>query len=91
MKIPFNKVYQTGAEDAYVLEAIHSGLQCGNHKFCNKVIDLMKSTYGFQQVYLTPSGTAALDSCRTGITARSAVSWRQYGSARISSSGTRVI
>lgn len=61
MKIPFNKVYQTGAEDAYVLEAIHSGLQCGNHKFCNKVIDLMKSTYGFQQVYLTPSGTAALE------------------------------
>lgn len=61
MKIPFNKVYQTGAEDAYVLEAIHSGLQCGNHKFCNKVMDLMKSTYGFQQVYLTPSGTAALE------------------------------
>lgn len=61
MKIPFNKVYQTGAENAYVLEAIHSGLQCGNHKFCNKVIDLMKSTYGFQQVYLTPSGTAALE------------------------------
>lgn len=61
MKIPFNKVYQTGAEDAYVLEAIHSGLQCGNHQFCNRVIERMKSTYGFQQVYLTPSGTAALE------------------------------
>lgn len=61
MKIPFNKVYQTGAEDAYVLEAIHSGLQCGNHQFCNRVIDLMKQRYGFQQVYLVPSGTAALE------------------------------
>lgn len=61
MKIPFNKVYQTGAEDAYVLEAIHSGLQCGNHQFCERVIALMKQRYGFQQVYLVPSGTAALE------------------------------
>lgn len=61
MKVPFNKVYITGAEDAYVLDAIHSGYQCGNHKYCTKVIDLMKSVYGFQQVYLTPSGTAALE------------------------------
>lgn len=61
MKVPFNKVYQTGAEDAYVLEAIHSGLQCGNHQFCERVIDLMKQRYGFQQVYLVPSGTAALE------------------------------
>lgn len=61
MKVPFNKVYITGEEDAYVLDAIHSGLQCGNHKYCNKVIELMKSVYGFQQVYLTPSGTAALE------------------------------
>ena len=61
MKVPFNKVYQTGAEDAYVLEAIHSGLQCGNHQFCERVIALMKQRYGFQQVYLVPSGTAALE------------------------------
>lgn len=61
MKVPFNKVYQTGSEDAYVLEAIHSGLQCGNHSFCGRVIDLMKSSYGFQQVYLVPSGTSALE------------------------------
>lgn len=61
MKIPFNKVYHTGDEDAYVLEAIHSGQQCGNHQFCERVIDLMKRTYGFHQVYLVPSGTAALE------------------------------
>lgn len=61
MKIPFNKVYLTGDEDAYVLKAVHSGLQCGNHQFCERVIELMKDKYGFQQVYLTPSGTAALE------------------------------
>lgn len=61
MKVPFNKVYITGDEDKYVLEAIHSGLQCGNHQFCDRVIKLMKKKYGFQQVYLTPSGTAALE------------------------------
>lgn len=61
MKVLFNKVYQTGDEDKYVLEAIHSGAQCGNHQFCERVISLMKSKYGFEQVYLTPSGTAALE------------------------------
>lgn len=61
MKIPFNRVYLTGDEDAYALEAIHSGLQCGNHQFCERVIQRMKESYGFQQIYLTPSGTAALE------------------------------
>lgn len=61
MKVPFNKVYLTGKEDEYVLEAIHSRMQCGNHQFCTRVIELMKQAYGFSQVYLTPSGTAALE------------------------------
>lgn len=61
MKIPFNKVYVTGDEDAYMLEAVHSGFQCGNHQFCERVIQRMKKSYGFQQVYLTPSGTSALE------------------------------
>lgn len=61
MKVPFNKVYLTGHEDSYVLEAIHSRMQCGNHRFCNRVMELMKQNYGFAQVYLTPSGTAALE------------------------------
>ena len=61
MKVPFNQVYLTGDEDTYVLEAIHSGLQCGNHQFCDRVINLMKNKYRFNQVYLTPSGTAALE------------------------------
>lgn len=42
-------------------EALLSGKLCGNHAFCGKVIDRMKEDYGFSQVYLTPSGTAALE------------------------------
>ncbi|MBO4264077.1 MAG: dTDP-4-amino-4,6-dideoxygalactose transaminase [Bacteroidales bacterium] len=61
MKIPFNKVYFPAREDEYVLEALHSGAHCGNHAFCDKVIALMKSRYGFRNVFLTPSGTAALE------------------------------
>ncbi len=61
MNIPFNKVYITGREEKYVLEALHSGKHCGNHGFCNRVIDLMKSKHGFQEVFLVPSGTAALE------------------------------
>ena len=60
-KIPFNKVYFTGKEEKYLLDALYSGAHCGNHNFCNKVINLMKKKYGFDEVYLTPSCTAALE------------------------------
>ena len=61
MKIPFNKVYFTGNEEKYVLEALRSGAHCGNHGFGSKVIRLMKEKYGFGEVFLTPSCTAALE------------------------------
>ncbi|KAB1155813.1 dTDP-4-amino-4,6-dideoxygalactose transaminase [Flavobacterium luteum] len=61
MNIPFNKVYITGNEEKYMLEALYSGKQCGNHGFCTKVIDLMKAKHGFNEVFLVPSGTAALE------------------------------
>lgn len=61
MKIPFNKVHFTGKEEKYMLDALHSGAHCGNHSYCDKVIDLMKKKYDFGEVYLTPSGTAALE------------------------------
>lgn len=61
MNIPFNKVYITGNEEKYLLEALYSGKQCGNHGFCNKVIDLMKAKHNFNEVFLVPSGTAALE------------------------------
>ncbi len=61
MIIPFNKPYLTGDEERYMKEALLSGKLCGNHAFCERVIDRMKTDYGFSQVYLTPSGTAALE------------------------------
>jgi len=61
MQIPFNKVYFTGNEETYMLESLHSGKHCGNHSFCNKVINLMKQTHNYNEVFLTPSGTAALE------------------------------
>lgn len=61
MNIPFNKVYFTGNEEKYMLEALKSGKHCGNHSFCNKAIAHMKKAHGYQEVFLVPSGTAALE------------------------------
>jgi len=61
MKIPFNKVYFTGKEEKYVLDALKSGAHCGNHKYCNKVVNLIKEKYNFKEVFLTPSCTSALE------------------------------
>lgn len=61
MKIPFNKVYLTGDEEQYVIDALHSGQLCGNHKYCKKVLELIRSKYGFESAFLVPSGTAALE------------------------------
>lgn len=61
MIIPFNKVYHTDKEEEYILEALRSGKHCGNHQFCSKVINLMKEKHNFNEVFLVPSGTAALE------------------------------
>ncbi|OEK06777.1 dTDP-4-amino-4,6-dideoxygalactose transaminase [Roseivirga misakiensis] len=62
MRIPFNKVYAANKEEQYVLEALRSGAHCGNHSFCNRVIDLIKNKYqDLGEIYLTPSCTAALE------------------------------
>lgn len=61
MNIPFNKVYFTGNEEKYMIDALHSGKHCGNHDYCNRVIALMKAKHGFNEVFLTPSCTAALE------------------------------
>lgn len=61
MQIPFNKVYLAGNEEKYMLEALYSGKHCGNHSFCKKVTDLMKEDHNFNDIFLTPSATAALE------------------------------
>jgi dTDP-4-amino-4,6-dideoxygalactose transaminase len=61
MKIPFNKPFLTGNEESYIKQALISEKHCGNNMFCNKVIDIMQSNHGFKSVFLTPSGTSALE------------------------------
>lgn len=61
MKIPFNQVYLSGKEEAYVLHALKSGKHCGNHEYNTRIINLMKEKFGFGDVFLVPSGTAALE------------------------------
>ena len=61
MKIPFNKVYIAGNEEKYLLDSLYSGAHCGNHLYCNKVINLMKEKHSFNETFLVPSGTAALE------------------------------
>lgn len=61
MNIPFNKVYFTGNEEKYIIDALHSGKHCGNHSYCSKVQELIKAKHGFDNAFLVPSGTAALE------------------------------
>jgi dTDP-4-amino-4,6-dideoxygalactose transaminase len=61
MKIPFNNIFLTGKEEEYIKNALNSGRLSGNNTFGNKVIDLMKKKHSFNEVFLTPSGTAALE------------------------------
>jgi len=59
--IPFNIPFLTGDEEPYMLDAMRSGKHCGNHGWGMKCIQHMKEKYGFHEVFLTPSGTAALE------------------------------
>lgn len=59
--IPFNVPFLTGDEESYMLDALRSGKHCGNHGWGVKCIQHMKEKYGFHEVFLTPSGTAALE------------------------------
>jgi len=61
MKIPFNKPYLSGREEKYILEALRSRAHCGNHKFGQQCISLMKEKYGFCEVFLTTSCTSAME------------------------------
>lgn len=59
--IPFNQPYLTGDEQRYMLEALQSHKHCGNYAWGMKCIEVMKEKCGFGEVFLTPSGTAALE------------------------------
>jgi len=60
-RIPFNQPYLSGDEQAYMLQVLQSRKHCGNHEWGMKCVEWMKETCGFGEVFLTPSGTAALE------------------------------
>jgi dTDP-4-amino-4,6-dideoxygalactose transaminase len=59
--IPFNKPYLINEAEEYVLDSLRSGSHCGNNKWNKKCINLLKEKYGFGEIFLVPSGTAALE------------------------------
>ncbi len=61
MRIPFNIPYLTGKEGDYIQEALESKRHCGNHGFARKAIAHMQEKHGLGEVFLTPSGTSALE------------------------------
>jgi len=61
MKIPFNLPFITENEEAYVLDALRSQRHCGNHAYCQKVIERMSADHKYDNVFLTPSCTVALE------------------------------
>ncbi|MBU0519797.1 dTDP-4-amino-4,6-dideoxygalactose transaminase [bacterium] len=61
MTIPFNKPYLSGREEEYLRDALQSRAHCGNRTYTEKCIRLMKEKYGFGEVFLTPSCTAAME------------------------------
>lgn len=61
MMIPFNIPYIPEKTERYMLEALRSAKHCGNHGWNQKCIDWMKDRYEFEEVFMVPSGTAALE------------------------------
>lgn len=59
--IPFNIPYLTGHEEEYIRDALQSRRHCGNYDYGRKSIELLKKKFGFLEVFLTPSCTAALE------------------------------
>jgi dTDP-4-amino-4,6-dideoxygalactose transaminase len=59
--ILFNEPHLSGKEINYIREAILSGHLAGNNKFTKKCQEFLENRYGFQKVFLTASGTGALE------------------------------
>ena len=60
-KVPFNLPYIAGKEAQYFKTALESLRHCGNQSFGQRCIKLLKTQYGFLEVYLNPSCTAAME------------------------------
>jgi dTDP-4-amino-4,6-dideoxygalactose transaminase len=61
IKIPFNVPFVSSSAHRYILDSINSKFHCGNGPFAKKCIAFLKEKYSFNEVFLTPSGTDALE------------------------------
>lgn len=59
--IPFNKPFVAGKELYYIAQAVTFGNLSGDGHFTQLCSNLLKETFGSQEVLLTPSCTAALE------------------------------
>ncbi|MBM4229461.1 MAG: dTDP-4-amino-4,6-dideoxygalactose transaminase [Gammaproteobacteria bacterium] len=59
--IPFNKPYLARNTERYVRDALISRQHSGNRQWGLRCVEFLKARYGFQEVFLVPSGTAALE------------------------------
>ncbi len=60
-KIPFNIPPYVEGEEEYVNESIRSHAICGDNSFTNKCENLMEERFSSKKMYLTTSGTTALE------------------------------
>lgn len=61
MIIPFHKTYSSSKDEEYILEAFRSTHHSGNVDFGQRAISFMRKKYGYQEIFLSPSGTASLE------------------------------
>jgi len=61
IKIPFNQPVFAGNELKYIKEAVKSGKISGDGIFAKRCTDYITKKFNALRVFLTPSGTAALD------------------------------
>lgn len=61
MHIPFNKFYLIGKEETYFSQALKESKITGGGKFSNQSVQFLCSRYGFNNLHLTTSCTAALE------------------------------
>lgn len=59
--IPFNIPCTTGEEIKYIQQAINAGHVSGNGHYGNLCKSLVEEYFGFENIFLTPSGTVALE------------------------------
>ena len=61
MIIPFNKPFLSDNEASYILVALKSGRLAGNNSYFKQVADYLNTKHSIQNLFLTPSGTSALE------------------------------